>query len=116
MEAKQGDKSRLGADTEDESGKQKNLPRCPSAVYLLDSFAGESSKQLIDTITLYAIAILTTEMKTSFQRSITSVSCLPLGTASYKRLTNKEEGDGTKLLSITFKVKPSGLFSYFTAS
>lgn len=80
LEAKQGDKSRLSRYT---GWKQttENLPRRPSAVYLLGSLAGESSKQFIDTITLYAIAILTTQMKTPFHK-IYDASCLPLGRLS----------------------------------
>lgn len=103
LEAKQGDKS---GPSRHGGWKQttENLPRCPSAVYLLDSFAGESSKQFIDTITLCAIAIVTTQMKTSFNK-IYDASCLPLGRLPYRRLKYKQEGESrATLLSITFKV------------
>lgn len=110
LEGKQGDKSRLSRYTGWKQTRE-NLPRCPSAVYLLDSLAGESSKQFIDTITLYAIATLTAQMKMSFHK-VYQASCHPLGRLSCERLKYKQEEDGATLPSIAFKVNVNVFFFF----
>lgn len=82
-----------GAGTEDESRQEKISPDAHQQFIYWTLSPARQAKQFIDTITLYAIAILTTQMKMSFHK-IYDAACLPLGRLSWERLKYKRGRGG----------------------